>query len=975
MRIQPSREAPGAVPGRSSRLLIVDGDAPRRRLLACALGAEGYELFEARSAADALALGGADAVVVAGRLPDGEALELLRRLKADPASAATPVLWITPPDGEGERVRALDGGADVCLAEPFAPEALRAQVRALLRARETQTSPKRRGRADEAPRDDDRILSAQLKLSLEAVRGCAWELNLTTGALRFTVSPRRFLRVPAGGEVRSTLESWLERIHPEDRRRTESRLARALHRTGVYQSEHRVRREDGIWRWVRDRGTVERDGRGNPARLVGVTVDVSQRVAAGDRAERRRRESEDRLRVALTSASLGAYDCDPRAQRVWFDERARKILEVGPGAATGLEAFLARLHPEDRDRIRAGLTGRRPPDAPIEGFTEFRLVPEVDGKSRWIRASWRTLLQGEEAIRYLGTVEDITQARRARTAAAFLDRVGKALISSRAYDETLQRIVEVAVPSLGDWAAIDLLDGEYLRRVALWHKEDGARRFAREAFARWPIHVESSTGLGTVVRDGRSRLVPHLAPGQLEAQGREPEHRAFLKWLGLCSILAVPLHFQGRTLGVLSFSFAESKRHHGEEDLALAEALAERAAIALDNARMFEEATRDRERAEEANRAKDEFLAVVSHELRTPLTSILGYCGMMRLGKLSEPRRAHAFEVIDRNARAQAQLVEDLLDISRIVSGKLRLELRETDPLEVLHAALEAVRPAAQAKGIRLMIDTHQAEPLLADPDRLQQVMWNLLANAIKFTPSSGWVSVRLRQDAFTLTLTVEDTGQGIATDFLPFVFDRFRQADSSSKRAHGGLGLGLAITRHLVELHGGTIDVASEGAGKGARFTVRVPVRMPLLPEAAETQAAKEASQPSRSLEGVRVLVVDDEADTREMVGTLLADESASVRLAGGVKEAIALLEEEPVDLLISDLAMPGEDGFALIAHLRERSRGSQVPAIALTGHGRSEVRAEVMRAGFDLHLSKPIDPEELLRVVARLLRTGPAR
>jgi CheY-like chemotaxis protein len=252
--------------------------------------------------------------------------------------------------------------------------------------------------------------------------------------------------------------------------------------------------------------------------------------------------------------------------------------------------------------------------------------------------------------------------------------------------------------------------------------------------------------------------------------------------------------------------------------------------------------------------------------------------------------------------------------------------------------------------------------------------MWNLLANAIKFTPASGWVSARLRQDAFTLSLTVEDTGQGITPEFLPFVFDRFRQADSSSKRAHGGLGLGLAITRHLVELHGGTIEARSGGVGQGARFTIKVPVR---IPEALEAQAPPSAAQepPSRSLEGLRVLVVDDELDTREMVGTLLADESATVLLAGGVREAVALLERERVDLVISDLAMPGEDGFALIARLRELPRGSQVLAIALTGHGRSEVRAEVMRAGFDLHLSKPIDPEELLGVVGRLMRTGPAR
>jgi CheY-like chemotaxis protein len=342
---------------------------------------------------------------------------------------------------------------------------------------------------------------------------------------------------------------------------------------------------------------------------------------------------------------------------------------------------------------------------------------------------------------------------------------------------------------------------------------------------------------------------------------------------------------------------------------------------------------------------------------------------MMRLGKLSDARRAHAFEVIERNARAQAQLVEDLLDISRIVSGRLRLEVRQTDPREVLRASLEAVRPAVQAKGIRLEVDAESVGELLADPDRLQQVAWNLLSNAIKFTPTEGTVTARLRRDGGGISLRVEDTGQGIPGEFLPYVFDRFRQADASSKRVHGGLGLGLAISRHLMELHGGTLEAHSEGAAKGATFVARFPVRA--LP--AERRASPQAPPsrgPSRTLEGLRVLVVDDELDTREMIGTLLMDESASGHLAGSVAEAVRLLERERVDLLISDLAMPGEDGYALIARLRGLPRGSEVPAIALTGHARAEVRAEVMRAGFDLHLPKPVDPEELLQVVSRLVR-----
>lgn len=984
MRIVPSREVQGQAQASPRRLLIVEGDAARRQRLTVALEAEGYVLSEARSAKEAWALGWAevDAVVLALPLPDGDGLEWVRALKRDPLGAAIPLLLLSSsPADERARIQWLDSGADAFLAEPFPLDALHAQLRALLRTREVYLQRlKLFESARQAPLDPpsaEDAIARQLRLSLEAVHGCAWELSLSTGELSFTVSPERFLppSSPQGadGQPGLTLEHWLGRIHPDDRRRAEARLARALHRTGTYQSEHRVRREDGAWRWVRDRGAVAKDAAGRPARLVGVTLDISQRVAAGDRAERLRRESQDRLRVALTSASLGAFDLDPRTRRLWLDERARRILNAPQEGPWGLERLLAQVHPEDRDRVREGLTALHPSPSRTEGFTEYRLLPEADGKSRWVRASWRASLEGALAVRYIGTLEDITRARRAKLAATFLDRVGKALISSRDYDETLFRIVELAVPQLGDWAAIDVVEDGQLRRVALWHRDPKALRDAFEAFNRSPPSLENRGGLGEVVRTGQPRMISHLSAEQLFSPTDDPARRAHLEALGLCSVLAVPLSFQGRMLGVLSFSFSESRRHHGQEDLELAVALADRAAIALDNARMFELATRERERAEEANRAKDEFLAVVSHELRTPLTAILGYCGMMRLGKLSEERRAHAFEVIDRNARAQAQLIEDLLDISRIVSGKLRLEIRETDPCEVLRAALEAVRPAAQAKGIQLEVEASAHGALHADPDRLQQVAWNLLSNAIKFTGPGGRVSVRLSREGEEISLAVADTGQGIPHGFLPFVFDRFRQADGSSKREHGGLGLGLAISRHLVELHGGTIQARSEGEGKGATFEVRVPAGAHPS-EAARPHAQSPRLQVlSRSLEGLRALVVDDEADTREMVGTLLADEGAQVLIAGSVAEATSMLERERVDLLISDLAMPGEDGYALIARLRNLSRGSQVPAIALTGHARAEVRAEVMRAGFDLHLTKPIDPAELLQVVARLLRTEP--
>jgi PAS domain S-box-containing protein len=415
--------------------------------------------------------------------------------------------------------------------------------------------------------------------------------------------------------------------------------------------------------------------------------------------------------------------------------------------------------------------------------------------------------------------------------------------------------------------------------------------------------------------------------------------------------------------------------------LAIIRDVSERKAAEHERAELLVRAQLARAEAEQANRLKDEFLSTLSHELRTPLNAILGWTRMLQSGQLAETRRAHALATIERNAHVQARLVDDILDVSRIVSGKLPLEITALDPCAIVGAAVDSVRPATEAKGLQLQVSCERdLGTVYADPGRLQQVVWNLLSNAVKFTPRGGRVEVRLRRLDEQLEIEVSDTGQGIGTEFLPHVFERFRQADAGSARQHGGLGLGLAIVRHLVELHGGSVSVQSEGVGRGATFIARFPL-VAAEPEAsAAPEPGSPAVHPDRSapierepsLEGVHVLVVDDELDARELLRSLLQSCGARVSTAASADEAARTLRDARPDLLVSDIGMPGQDGIELIARVRASgpASGGSIPAVALTAFARPEDRARALSAGFSAYLTKPVDLSLLLRTLARLLR-----
>jgi len=381
-------------------------------------------------------------------------------------------------------------------------------------------------------------------------------------------------------------------------------------------------------------------------------------------------------------------------------------------------------------------------------------------------------------------------------------------------------------------------------------------------------------------------------------------------------------------------------------------------------------AERARAEAEAANRIKDEFLATLSHELRTPLTSLLGWSSVLREAKRDEKIMHQGLEAIDRNAKMQAQLIDDLLDVSRIVSGKLNLDVRPLDLASVARAAINVVRPAADARGITL---DYSDEPgigaISADSARLHQIIWNLLSNAVKFTPHGGKIYVRVDRDGSDARVTVRDTGQGIEAEFLPRVFDRFRQADSSTTRSFGGLGLGLAIVRHLVELHGGTVSAHSDGVKQGATFTATFP----LLADRTEPVAVAQcepASADSHSLDGLRVLLVDDEPEAREVISTVITRTGAEVKACTSAHEALVKLMEWKPDVILSDIAMPDEDGYSFIGRVRSlpRDKGGETPAAALTAYARDVDRRQALDAGYQMHIAKPIGASQLVTLIARL-------
>lgn len=689
---------------------------------------------------------------------------------------------------------------------------------------------------------------------------------------------------------------------------------------------------------------------------------------------------------------------DQASQRIDFvSEYVEKMLGYSTDEWISTPNFwLSIVHPDDARRAAeeaAAIFATRK-----GGTSRFRWLAK-DGRAVWVEAQSVVVCDdSENPIGMRGVTMDITERKRAEDAQRFLAEASGLLAGSLDYETTLASVARLAVPNLADWCIVHIIGANgRLRQLAVVHSDPVKEEAARALQERYPVDPEWAMGVPNVLRTGRAEFYPVVSQERLAMVARNQEVGNVLRELDLKSCMIVPLVARNRTLGTITLATAESNRYYDANDLTLAEDLAHRIALAVDNARLYREAQdaitaredalhiRDellkrehlaREEAETANRSKDEFLATVSHELRTPLNAILGWAHMLRSNKLDDTTQTRALETIERNAKSQAQLIEDILDVSRIVTGKLRLDVRPVEMDAVVDAAIDAVRPAADAKEIRIdSIMDPRAGPVSGDPNRLQQVIWNLVANAVKFTGRGGSVQLRLRPLESSIEIIVSDTGQGISAEFLPYVFDRFRQADATSTRRHGGLGLGLAIVRHLVEMHGGTVEVSSPGETLGATFTVKLPSIVTRISRPGQELPQRGpvgtiSLEPSARLDGLRVMVVDDESDTREMLRIMIGQLGAEVKACSSSDEAMRLFSQWRPDVILSDIEMPDEDGYELIRKVRrsEENGGRKVPAIALTAYGRVEDRLRALAAGYQMHIAKPAEPAEIAAVIASL-------
>ena len=624
---------------------------------------------------------------------------------------------------------------------------------------------------------------------------------------------------------------------------------------------------------------------------------------------------------------------------------------------------------------------------PAESYTalagpeeRLRAIALLQQKARSLQAEVAERKQAEDALRAVKEelelqVEDLRR----------LHEMSLSLTSTLDIESVLREVLREAMAVQGtSLGLLSLCDTE---RDGLNLKVHSG--FDEEFLKQVEWVAPGAGACGACYEQRRRIVVEDVEADPIFAPYREAARRA-----GFRACHSTPLITRnGNIIGVLSVHFRQPHRP-SERETRLMDLYARMAADFIENARLHQKMQREleereqllvreqmaRAEAESANSLKDEFLATVSHELRTPLTAIMGWSHMLRHGRLDDATMARAIETIERNAKSQAQLVEDVLDVSRVVTGKLRLNIGPVDLASVINAAIDSVQLAADSKGIQLEVTLDpSARHVSGDSGRLQQVVWNLLSNAIKFTPAGGRVHVQLEREDSNVQIRVSDTGCGISSDFLPFIFDRFRQADGTSTRRHGGLGLGLAIVRHLVELHGGTVQAHSTGEGCGSAFTIRLPLAPPpKRPEDRRREAESFRSneetnlhvKPLPSLDGVRVLLVDDDRDTLQILTALLAEYGAKVQTAGSVGESLEVLQWYKPDVLVSDLAMPDEDGYSLICKVRalDLASGKQTPAVALTASVRSEDRARALSAGVNMFVPKPVEPNELITAIANL-------
>ena len=856
-----------------------------------------------------------------------------------------------------------------------------------------------RKRAEEALKtSQERLLLAQ-----KVGKIGSFEWNLQTKQLTWTQELEALYGL-APGSFGGNYKDWLKALHPDDRTQAKQEVRCILTQGLDFNMEYRILWPDGSIHWIASRAQVFNDDTGKPWRMIGVHKDITERKQA----EEALRESEERFRVMFNQAAVGIALVGLDGYFIQVNPAMSEI--TGYSTDELLQMRIQDIsHPEEQQVDFEGF--QRVVAREINGYSVEKRYFHKNGSIIWVNVTVSAVWDSNGQPKYgVGIIEDISERqaalrerKRAEASQQFLVKASTMLAASLDYETTLNNVAHLAVPSLADWCLVDVFHADAsIRQIAIACADPSKQATLEELRRRYPPDPKQPNSAWQRLLKGESILYPELTDVQMVASAQNDQHLQLLRSLGKRSVMIVPIQSRQQVLGVISFAASESGRCYNPADLALAEDIARRAATAIDNARLYRDSEAARNAAQEANRMKDEFLAILSHELRSPLNAILGWTQMLRTRKFSEEATARALETIERNARVQTQLIEDLLDVSRIIRGKLSLNIRPLNLASVIDAAINTVRPAADAKGIQLeFIPTAKAGLISGDANRLQQVVWNLLSNSIKFTPQGGRVEIRVDSQTKDLSgrlytqIQVTDTGKGISPEFLPHVFDRFRQADSTTTRSYGGLGLGLAIVRHLVELHGGTVQAESPGQEQGATFTVKLPLleksrdvshsrkkspshlltntpvtskRLPAdAPNVVSTPLSLSASQP---LADLRVLVVDDEADTRDYLIAALKESGAQVTGVASVSQALSEIGQLLPDILVTDIGMPGEDGYSLIQQVRALApeQGGLIAAVAVTAYASEEDAKRAIAAGFQVHLPKPVESPQLVAVLARL-------
>lgn len=790
----------------------------------------------------------------------------------------------------------------------------------------------------------DELRESQQRWQL-AVRGTndgIWDWNLATNELYWSPRAKEMLGY-GDDELRVSVDSVRELMHPDDRDAGWKEAQRHLAgQSPLFSAEYRLKHKDGSYRWVLARGVAIRDAEGKPVRMAGSQTDMTDRREL----EESLRLSGARLSLAVGAVGLGLWSIDLESGRIEESDRLMAILGLPAGAThKSAEEWRKYLHPDDADRVLAKFKAALKKADDYE--EELRLIG-ADGVTRWVHVNASVARNASGMpISVFGVAADVTR---------------------RKEDERFHAHMAAIVESSDDAIISKSLEGI----IQSWNV--GARRIfgytADETVGRSilmllpPERHHEETAILSKLRAGER--IDHYESVRVTKDGRHID----------VSLTISPVKdSSGRIVAASKIARDVTRQKRSERELQAAKEAAEKANREKDE--LLESERAARVEMERAGRMKDEFLATLSHELRTPLNAVLGWAQILARTPMPDDA-TEGLQIIERNARAQAQIIEDLLDMSRIVSGKIRLDVQRVELSGIVSAAVETVRATADAKGVRLhaVLDP-AAGPVSGDVNRLQQVFWNLLTNAVKFTPRGGRVQVLLERVNSHLEVSVIDTGEGIDASFLPHVFDRFRQANGSTNRRHGGLGLGLAIAKQLVELHGGTVRAKSGGLGAGSTFTVSLP----LIVIHPEPEPISERRHPvlgpvvlsedmCLQIEGIKVLVVDDEPDARSLVKRFLEDCKAIVTTASSAAEGLELLKSIRPQILVSDVGMPGEDGYTLIRRVRALppEQGGDTPAIALTAYARAEDRMKAVMAGFQQHVVKPVEPAELITLVGIL-------